>query len=126
MGLGDNMFQEIDIVKMNGDINSALKVNTRIHVSGRTLTIVLQFVKGSHTSHTIIIDIETIEIFEIVRELRPILQLMKVLLKHFLEFEALKMILMNKNFAEIEEFVSVEMVIHVFHSSIHGVELGDE
>ncbi|KAL7610061.1 hypothetical protein Lser_V15G13587 [Lactuca serriola] len=59
------MFQEIDIVKMSGDINSALVLT--VHVSGRSLTIILQLVKGSHTSHTIINAIETIEIFKIVR-----------------------------------------------------------
>nr|KAJ0199766.1 hypothetical protein LSAT_V11C600318900 [Lactuca sativa] len=32
----------------------------------------------------------------------------------------------SKSFAEIEEFFSVGMAIHVFHSSIHGVGLGDE
>nr|KAJ0219959.1 hypothetical protein LSAT_V11C200055090 [Lactuca sativa] len=58
---------EIDIVKMSGDINSALVLNITVHVSGRSLTIILQLVKVSHTSHTIISAIETIEIFEIVR-----------------------------------------------------------
>ncbi|KAL7595949.1 hypothetical protein Lser_V15G29330 [Lactuca serriola] len=65
-----------------------------------------RLVKGSHTSHTIIIVIESIEIFEIVRA------------------EANTSI--DKSFAEIEEFFSVGMAIQVFHSSIHGVELGDE
>nr|KAJ0211306.1 hypothetical protein LSAT_V11C400217800 [Lactuca sativa] len=59
------MFQEIDIVKMSGDINSALVLT--VHVSRRSLTIILQIVKDSHTSHTIISVIETVEIFEIVR-----------------------------------------------------------
>nr|KAJ0208710.1 hypothetical protein LSAT_V11C400173690 [Lactuca sativa] len=95
------MFQEIDIVKMSGDINSALVLT--VHVSGRSLIIILQLVKGSHTSHTIISAIETIEIFEIVRA------------------EANTSI--DEGFAEIEEFFSVGMTIHVFHNNIHGVEL---
>ncbi|CAI9276866.1 unnamed protein product [Lactuca saligna] len=32
----------------------------------------------------------------------------------------------RKSFVEIEDFVSVGMVIHVFHCSIYGVEFGDE
>ncbi|KAL7603559.1 hypothetical protein Lser_V15G16427 [Lactuca serriola] len=58
---GDNIFQEIDIVKMSGDINSAIVINTTVPVSGRSLTITLQLVKGTHTI------INAIEIFEIVR-----------------------------------------------------------
>nr|KAJ0217181.1 hypothetical protein LSAT_V11C300151420 [Lactuca sativa] len=73
---------------MSGYINSALVLNTSIPVSGRSLTITLQLVKGSHTI------ISAIEIFEIVRDEAKTL-LMKVLLKHFLEFEALKRILMK-------------------------------
>nr|KAJ0185886.1 hypothetical protein LSAT_V11C900466860 [Lactuca sativa] len=58
---GDNLFHEIDIVKMNGDINNALVLNITVSVSGRSLTITLQLVKGSHTI------ISAIEFFEIVR-----------------------------------------------------------
>nr|XP_043623896.1 receptor-like protein 4 [Erigeron canadensis] len=57
---GDILFEEIDIVKMSGGINSALVLNTTVAVSGRSLTITLQPVKGSHTI------ISAIEIFEIV------------------------------------------------------------
>ncbi|KAD4982411.1 hypothetical protein E3N88_19082 [Mikania micrantha] len=57
---GDTEFQEIDIVKLSGGINSALVLNTTVAVSGRTLTITLNPVKGSHTI------ISAIEIFEIV------------------------------------------------------------
>nr|KAJ0185365.1 hypothetical protein LSAT_V11C900481930 [Lactuca sativa] len=103
---------------MSGYINSALVLNTSIPVSGRGLTITLQL--SYHNQYTII---SAIEIFEIVRDEAKTL-LMKVLLKHFLEFEALKRILMNKSFAEIEPFISVGMVIYVFRNSIHGVELG--
>ncbi|XP_071707287.1 receptor-like protein 4 [Rutidosis leptorrhynchoides] len=58
---GDTVFQEIDIVKLSGDVNSALVLNTTVAVSGRSLTITLQPVKGTHTI------ISAIEIFEIVR-----------------------------------------------------------
>nr|KAJ0207630.1 hypothetical protein LSAT_V11C500247840 [Lactuca sativa] len=47
---------------MSGNINSALVLT--VHVSRRSLTIILQIVKDSHT---IISAIETIEIFKIVR-----------------------------------------------------------
>ncbi|KAJ0682239.1 putative transferase [Helianthus annuus] len=57
---GDTEFQEIDIVKMSGGVNSALVLNKTILVSGRSLTITLNPVKGSHTI------ISAIEVFEIV------------------------------------------------------------
>ncbi|KAI3718965.1 hypothetical protein L6452_19850 [Arctium lappa] len=58
---GDTEFQGIDIVKMSGDINSALVLNTTVAVSGRSLTISMHPVKGSY------VIISAIEIFEIVR-----------------------------------------------------------
>ncbi|KAK1424741.1 hypothetical protein QVD17_20079 [Tagetes erecta] len=57
---GDTEFQEIDIVKLAGGINSALVLNKTVAVSGRSLTITLKLVKGSHAI------ISAIEIFEIV------------------------------------------------------------
>lgn len=58
---GDTLFQEVDIVKLSGGVNSALVLNTTVTVSGRSLTITLRSVKGSHTI------ISAIEIFEIVK-----------------------------------------------------------
>ncbi|KAI3743675.1 hypothetical protein L1987_56737 [Smallanthus sonchifolius] len=57
---GDTEFQGIDIVKMSGGINSGLVLNKTVSVSGRSLTITLDPVKGSHTI------ISAIEVFEIV------------------------------------------------------------
>ncbi|XP_076951516.1 receptor-like protein 4 [Bidens hawaiensis] len=57
---GDIEFKEIDIVKLSGGVNSALVLNKTIPVSGRSLTLALNPVKGSHTI------ISAIEIFEIV------------------------------------------------------------
>ncbi|XP_076922017.1 receptor-like protein 4 [Bidens hawaiensis] len=57
---GDNEFKEIDIVKLSGGVNSALVLNKTIPISGRSLTVTLDPVKGSHTI------ISAIEIFEIV------------------------------------------------------------
>lgn len=57
---GDTEFQEIDIVKLAGGVNSALVLNKTVSVSGRSLTITLKLVKGSHAI------ISAIEIFEIV------------------------------------------------------------
>ncbi|KAI3796822.1 hypothetical protein L1987_39508 [Smallanthus sonchifolius] len=57
---GDTEFQGIDIVKMSGGINRGLVLNKTVAVSGRSLTITLDPVKGSHTK------ISAIEIFEIV------------------------------------------------------------
>ncbi|XP_047325054.1 receptor-like protein 4 [Impatiens glandulifera] len=56
---GDVAFQDIDIVNMTGNLNSALVLNKTIAVNGRSLTITLHPSKG----HAII---NAIEIFEIV------------------------------------------------------------
>nr|KAJ0207910.1 hypothetical protein LSAT_V11C500235210 [Lactuca sativa] len=109
------LFQEIDIVKMSGYINSALVLNTSIPVSGRSLTITLQL--SYNNKYTII---SAIEIFEIVRD-----EAKTLLMKDSYEVQILS-VCCSKNFAEIEPFVSVGMVIYVFRNSIHGVELGDE
>lgn len=57
---GDIQFQDIDIVSMAGDINSALVLNKTIAVSGRTLTILLHPKKGNGAI------ISAVEIFEII------------------------------------------------------------
>nr|GEX96950.1 putative leucine-rich repeat receptor-like serine/threonine-protein kinase At2g14440 [Tanacetum cinerariifolium] len=58
---GDTVFQEIDVANMSGGVNSALVLNATVAVSGRSLTITMHPVKGSHAI------ISAIEIFEIVR-----------------------------------------------------------
>ncbi|KAL6201421.1 hypothetical protein ACLB2K_025135 [Fragaria x ananassa] len=57
---GDIEFEEVDIVKLSGDRNSALVLNTTVPVNGRSLTITL---KPKNRDHAIIC---AIEIFEII------------------------------------------------------------
>ncbi|XP_016513527.2 receptor-like protein 4 isoform X1 [Nicotiana tabacum] len=57
---GDTVFQDVDIVKMAGGVNSALVLNKTVLVSGRTLTITLHPTNGTHAI------ISAIEIFEII------------------------------------------------------------
>ncbi|XP_059670680.1 receptor-like protein 4 isoform X2 [Cornus florida] len=57
---GDVAFQDVDIVKLSGDIYSALVLNKTIAVNGRTLTITMHPTKGGHAI------INAIEIFEVV------------------------------------------------------------
>ncbi|KAK4491658.1 hypothetical protein RD792_002421 [Penstemon davidsonii] len=44
---GDNVFRDVDIVKMSGGVNSAIVLNTTVVVSGRSLTITLHPTKGT-------------------------------------------------------------------------------
>ncbi|VFQ81641.1 unnamed protein product [Cuscuta campestris] len=57
---GDAAFQDFDIVKMAGGINTAVVLNKTVAVNGRTLTITLQAIKGRYAI------INAIEIFEII------------------------------------------------------------
>ncbi|CAN4091978.1 unnamed protein product [Withania somnifera] len=57
---GDIVFQDIDIVRMAGGVNSALVLNITVAVSGRVLTITLQPTKGTHAI------VNAIEIFEVI------------------------------------------------------------
>lgn len=73
---GDTVFQEIDVANMSGGVNSALVLNTTVAVSGRSLTITMHPVKGSHAI------ISAIEIFEIVRtEAKTLIEEVKALQK---------------------------------------------
>lgn len=73
---GDTIFQEIDVANMSGGVNSALVLNTTVAVSGRSLTITMRPVKGSHAI------ISAIEIFEIVRtEAKTLIEEVKALQK---------------------------------------------
>ncbi|KAA8519756.1 hypothetical protein F0562_014012 [Nyssa sinensis] len=56
----DVAFQDVDIVNMSGDANSALVLNKTVAVNGRTLTITMHPTKGSHAI------INAIEIFEVI------------------------------------------------------------
>ncbi|KAL3522307.1 hypothetical protein ACH5RR_015141 [Cinchona calisaya] len=57
---GDLVFRDVDIVKLAGNVNSALVLNTTVVVSGRSLTITLHPTKGNHAI------ICAIEIFDMV------------------------------------------------------------
>uniref|UniRef100_A0A5B7APS0 Malectin-like domain-containing protein n=1 Tax=Davidia involucrata TaxID=16924 RepID=A0A5B7APS0_DAVIN len=57
---GDVVFQDVDIVNMSGDVNSALVLNKTVPVNGRTLTITMHPTKGGHAI------INAIEIFEVI------------------------------------------------------------
>lgn len=57
---GNIAFQDVDIVKMAGDVNTALVLNKTVAVSGRSLTLNLVPTKGSH------VIISAIELFEVV------------------------------------------------------------
>lgn len=57
---GDIAFRDIDIVKMTGDIHTALVLNKTVPVNGRTLTITMHPTKGSGTI------INAIEVFEVI------------------------------------------------------------
>ncbi|XP_009598531.1 receptor-like protein 4 [Nicotiana tomentosiformis] len=57
---GDTVFQDVDIVRMAGGINSAVVLNTTVPVNGRTLTITLHPTNGTHAI------ISAIEIFEVI------------------------------------------------------------
>ncbi|PWA75691.1 receptor like protein 4 [Artemisia annua] len=73
---GDTVFQEIDVANMSGGVNSALVLNTTVAVSGRSLTITMHPVIGSHAI------ISAIEIFEIVRtEAKTLIEEVKALHK---------------------------------------------
>uniref|UniRef100_A0A5B7AQT9 Malectin-like domain-containing protein n=1 Tax=Davidia involucrata TaxID=16924 RepID=A0A5B7AQT9_DAVIN len=57
---GDVVFQDVDIVNMSGDVNSALVLNKTVAVNGRSLTITMHPTKGGHAI------INAIEIFEVI------------------------------------------------------------
>lgn len=45
---GDVAFKAVDVVKMSGDVKTALVLNTTVPIDGRTLTIILKPINGSH------------------------------------------------------------------------------
>lgn len=53
-------FEDVDIVKLSGDVFSALVLNKTVAVNGRSLTIMIKPKKGSHAI------ISAIEVFEII------------------------------------------------------------
>lgn len=58
---GDVKFKAVDIVSMSGDVKTALVLNTTVAIDGRTLTINLHPINGSHAI------ISAIEVFQIFR-----------------------------------------------------------
>lgn len=57
---GHIAFKDVDIVKMSGDLYTALVLNTTVAVDGRTLTITMHPTKGNHAI------VSAIEVFEIL------------------------------------------------------------
>ncbi|XP_066397775.1 receptor-like protein 4 [Miscanthus floridulus] len=57
---GDTAFKDVDIIRMTGERFTALVLNKTVVVSGKTLKIILQPVKGTHAI------INAIEVFEII------------------------------------------------------------
>ena len=57
---GHIAFKEVDIVKMSGDLYTALVLNMTVAVDGRTLTITMHPTKGNHAT------VSAIEVFEIL------------------------------------------------------------
>ena len=57
---GDVAFKAVDVVSMSGGVDTALVLNTTVAVDGRTLTISLHPINGSHAI------INAIEVFQLI------------------------------------------------------------